>query len=119
MDRLEQDLRFYKIELERENNPFRRNLLLERIAYVEQRRVMGTCGNQSLAFYELKAPISQWIECYHQGRLQNVHLVRQHPKQMVKYPHLGKMHKTTGVEFKTHNTFFKIIFLLICCMLQA
>ena len=37
MDRLEQDLRFFKVELERENNPFRRRLLLERIAFTEQR----------------------------------------------------------------------------------
>ena len=37
MDRLEQDLRFFKVELERENNAFRRRLLLERIAYTEQR----------------------------------------------------------------------------------
>ena len=37
MDRLEQDLRFFKVELERENNPFRRRLLLERIAHTEQR----------------------------------------------------------------------------------
>ena len=37
MERLEQDLRFFKQELERERNPFRRNLLLERIAYTEQR----------------------------------------------------------------------------------
>ena len=37
MDRLEQDLRFFKVELERENNAFRRRLLLERIAHTEQR----------------------------------------------------------------------------------
>ena len=37
MDRLEQDLRFFKFELERENNSFRRRLLLERIADTERR----------------------------------------------------------------------------------
>ena len=37
MERLEQDLRFFKHELERERNAFRRNLLLQLIAYTEQR----------------------------------------------------------------------------------
>ena len=37
MDRLEEDLRFFRVELEREINPFRRRLLLERIAITEQR----------------------------------------------------------------------------------
>ena len=36
MDRLEEDLRFFKMELERENDPYRRSLLLERIAITEQ-----------------------------------------------------------------------------------
>ena len=37
MDRLEQDLRYFKLELERERDPFRRNLLLEQIRDTEQR----------------------------------------------------------------------------------
>jgi len=36
MERHEQDLRFFKYQLERENNPFRRNLVLREIARVEQ-----------------------------------------------------------------------------------
>ena len=36
MERHERDLRFFKYQLERENNPFRRNLLLREIARVEQ-----------------------------------------------------------------------------------
>ena len=36
MDRLEEDLRFFKRELERENDPYRRQLLQERIAVTEQ-----------------------------------------------------------------------------------
>ena len=36
MDRLEEDLRFFKRELERENDPYRRSLLQERIAVTEQ-----------------------------------------------------------------------------------
>ena len=36
MHRLEQDLRFFKFELEREHNPFRRNLVLRQIARVEE-----------------------------------------------------------------------------------
>ena len=37
MDRLEEDLRFFRVELEREIDPFRRRLLLEWIAITEQR----------------------------------------------------------------------------------
>ena len=37
MDRLEQDLRFYKLELAREQDPFRRNLLLVQIRDTEQK----------------------------------------------------------------------------------
>ena len=36
MDRFEQDLKYFKYELERENDPFRRNLLLREIARVER-----------------------------------------------------------------------------------
>ena len=36
MHRLEQDLLFFKFELEREHNPFRRNLVLRQIARVEE-----------------------------------------------------------------------------------
>ena len=36
MDRFEQDLRYFKFELEREDDPFRRNLLLREVARVEQ-----------------------------------------------------------------------------------
>ena len=36
MDKFEQDLRYFRYELERENDPFRRNLLLREIARVEQ-----------------------------------------------------------------------------------
>ena len=36
MHKLEQDLRFFKFELEREHNPFRRNLVLRQIARVEE-----------------------------------------------------------------------------------
>jgi len=36
MDRLKQDLLFFKFELERETDPFRRNLVLRQIARVEQ-----------------------------------------------------------------------------------
>ena len=36
MDRFEQDLRYFKFEFEREDDPFRRNLLLREIARVEQ-----------------------------------------------------------------------------------
>ena len=36
MDKCEQDLRYFRYELERENDPFRRNLLLREIARVEQ-----------------------------------------------------------------------------------
>ena len=36
MDRLKQDLLFFKSELERETDPFRRNLVLRQIARVEQ-----------------------------------------------------------------------------------
>ena len=36
MDRLEEDLRFFRMELERENDLFRRRLLLKRIAITEQ-----------------------------------------------------------------------------------
>lgn len=39
MDRLEQDLRFYKLELAREQDPFRRNLLLVQIRDTEQKIV--------------------------------------------------------------------------------
>ena len=37
MDRLEEDLRFFRVELEWEIDPFRRRLLLEWIAITEQR----------------------------------------------------------------------------------
>ena len=37
MDRLEQDLRYFKLELERERDPFRRNLLLVQIRDTEQK----------------------------------------------------------------------------------
>ena len=37
MDRLEADLRYFRMELEREQDPFRRRLLMERIAITEQR----------------------------------------------------------------------------------
>ena len=36
MHRLEQDFLFFKFELEREHNPFRRNLVLRQIARVEE-----------------------------------------------------------------------------------
>jgi len=36
MDRLKQDLLFFKFELEGETDPFRRNLVLRQIARVEQ-----------------------------------------------------------------------------------
>ena len=36
MDKFEQDLRYFRYELERENDPFRRNLLLREIARVER-----------------------------------------------------------------------------------
>ena len=36
MDRLKQDLLFFKSELERETDPFQRNLVLRQIARVEQ-----------------------------------------------------------------------------------
>ena len=36
MDKCEQDLRYFRYELERENDPFRRNLLLQEIARVER-----------------------------------------------------------------------------------
>ena len=36
MDRLDQDLRYFKLELEQENDAFRQNLLLQEIARVEQ-----------------------------------------------------------------------------------
>ena len=36
MDRFEQDLRYFKFELEREDDPFRRNLLLREVTRVEQ-----------------------------------------------------------------------------------
>ena len=36
MDKFEQDLRYFRYELERENDPFRRNLLLQEIARVER-----------------------------------------------------------------------------------
>ena len=36
MDRFEQDLRYFKFEFEREDDPFRRNLLLREVARVEQ-----------------------------------------------------------------------------------
>ena len=36
MDKFEQDLRYFRYELERENDTFRRNLLLREIARVEQ-----------------------------------------------------------------------------------
>ena len=36
MDRLKQDLLFFKFELERETDPFQRNLVLRQIARVEQ-----------------------------------------------------------------------------------
>ena len=36
MDRLEEDLRFFRRELERENDPFRRQLLQQRIAVTER-----------------------------------------------------------------------------------
>ena len=36
MDKFEQDLRFFRYELERERDPFRRNLLLREIARVER-----------------------------------------------------------------------------------
>ena len=36
MERLEEDLRIFRRELERENDPFRRRLLLGRIAVTEQ-----------------------------------------------------------------------------------
>ena len=39
MERLEHDLRYFKQELERENDPFRRNLLLVEIRNVETRIV--------------------------------------------------------------------------------
>ena len=37
MDRLEADLRYFRMELEREIDPFRRRLLMERIAITQQR----------------------------------------------------------------------------------
>ena len=37
MDRLEADLRYFRMELEREQDPFRRRLLMERIAITQQR----------------------------------------------------------------------------------
>ena len=37
MDRLEADLRYFRMELERELDPFRRRLLMERIAITQQR----------------------------------------------------------------------------------
>ena len=37
MDRLEADLRYFRMELEREQDPFRRRLLMERIVITEQR----------------------------------------------------------------------------------
>ena len=37
MDRLEADLRYFRMELEREQDPFRRRLLLERIVITERR----------------------------------------------------------------------------------
>ena len=37
MDHLEQDLRYFKLELEREQDPFRRNLLLVQIRDTEQK----------------------------------------------------------------------------------
>ena len=39
MDRLEADLRYFRMELEREIDPFRRRLLMERIAITQQRVV--------------------------------------------------------------------------------
>ena len=36
MDKFEQDLRYFRYKLERENDPFRRNLLLQEIARVER-----------------------------------------------------------------------------------
>ena len=36
MDKFEQDLRYFRYKLERENDPFRRNLLLREIARVER-----------------------------------------------------------------------------------
>ena len=36
MDKFEQDLRCFRYELERENDPFRRDLLIREIARVEQ-----------------------------------------------------------------------------------
>ena len=36
MERLEEDLRFFRRELERENDPFRRQLFQQRIAVTEQ-----------------------------------------------------------------------------------
>ena len=36
MDKFEQDPRYFRYELERENDPFRRNLLLQEIARVER-----------------------------------------------------------------------------------
>ena len=36
MERLEEDLRFFRRELERENDPFRRQLLQQRIAVTER-----------------------------------------------------------------------------------
>ena len=36
MDKFEQDLRYFRYELERENDQFRRNLLLREIARVER-----------------------------------------------------------------------------------
>jgi len=37
MDRLEADLRYFRMELEREQDPFRRRLLMERIVITERR----------------------------------------------------------------------------------
>ena len=37
MDRLEADLRYFRMGLEREQDPFRRRLLMERIAITQQR----------------------------------------------------------------------------------
>ena len=37
MDRLERDLRYFKLELSREQDPFRRNLLLTEIRNTEQK----------------------------------------------------------------------------------
>ena len=36
MDKFEQDLRYFRYELERETDPFRRNLLLQEVARVER-----------------------------------------------------------------------------------